>query len=540
MPKQSKKALEEVKKCQGDFAYFCKYLKILDKSGNIVPFKPNYAQKEFYQTLEKNPWIYTLKARQLGMTTAIAAHLFWKVLFTPNFKCAVLAHTQQASKNIFEIYHRFHQYLPKFLKFKCDTSNVNELKFFHGGGLKVSSATSSHFRGSTFNAIHASELCFYNNLKETIASIFQTVADNSEIIIETTANGLNEGYRLWMEDNGFGKLFIPWYTDKTYTSSPLPNKGLNDFERKYKAKYKLTNKQMGWVRKTIDIRCGSDINIFHQEYPASANLAFITTGTKFFNCSFPEALKLEQTGLIEYSPPVQYRSYAMGVDSASGSPTGDYSAAVVVDITDRRKMFVAATYYKKEPLSEFASACLLLGKRYNALACIESNNIGMSVIDRFQMDNYQHLYRRTQYDKIGNQWVEKLGFNTSPQTRPMMLARLQEHINKKWLSPVCQRIKYEINSFVYNQNGKPEAASGQHDDLVFATALALMSIDQADSYTMEVEQKNRPHGIAGVLEWEANTGKLYKNNQGFFDDEPLFKNPMSTEQRLEDKKLGIV
>ena len=66
-----------------------------------------------------------------------------------------------------------------------------------------------------------------------------------------------------------------------------------------------------------------------------------------------------------------------------------------------------------------------------------------------------------------------------------------------------------------------------------------MSIDQADSYTMEVEQKNRPHGIAGVLEWECNTGKLYKDNQGFFDDEPLFKNPMSTEQQL-DKKLGIV
>jgi hypothetical protein len=66
-----------------------------------------------------------------------------------------------------------------------------------------------------------------------------------------------------------------------------------------------------------------------------------------------------------------------------------------------------------------------------------------------------------------------------------------------------------------------------------------MSIDQADSYTMEVEQKSKPHTLAGILEWEANTGKLYKDNQSFFDDEPLFKNPMSTAQQL-DKKLGIV
>ena len=518
MAKQSKKALEEVKKCQEDFDHFCQYLKITNKKGKLVPFKPNTAQKQFYKQLNSNPWIYTLKARQLGMSTAIAARLFWRVLFTPNFKCAVVAHTHPAVKNIFEIYRRFYSNLPSFLQFKYDASSTNELKFFHGGTLKVSSASSSHFRGSTFHAIHVSELCFYTNLKESIAAIFQTATDNAEIIIETTANGLNEGYQLWMEDSGFNKFFIPWFKDRNYkTKLPLPNK--TGWESDYQSEYNLSERQIAWVRQTIDTKCAGDLNIFHQEYPASAALAFITTGTKFFRHTYPEALLISQEGLIEYNPPREYRSYIIGVDTAGGSPDGDYSAACVIDVTNHLAMEVVATYYAHKPISVFAQDILDLSNRYNALVVIESNNHGVAVIEKFQMANYPHLFRRVTYDKAGDRYIEKLGFNTSAQTRPLMLSRIQENINKMSLAPVCQRLKYEINSFVYNNNGRPEAATGQHDDLVFAASLALMGLDQADYYIAEKTLGKRPKTLEEKLRFELNTGKLYSDQQEWNDDE---------------------
>ena len=78
----------------------------------------------------------------------------------------------------------------------------------------------------------------------------------------------------------------------------------------------------------------------------------------------------------------------------------------------------------------------------------------------------------------------------------------------------------EMNTFVYNENGKPEADTGKHDDLVFATGLALMGLDQVDDYEEEVQKEKKPQGIRDVLQWECATGKLYNDHQeNFFDGE---------------------
>ena len=85
------RVLQEIQACATDFHYFCRYLKIVDKKGNVVPFAMNDAQERFMANLEENPWVYILKARQLGMTTVVAARNFWRALLTPNFKVGVLA-----------------------------------------------------------------------------------------------------------------------------------------------------------------------------------------------------------------------------------------------------------------------------------------------------------------------------------------------------------------------------------------------------------------------------------------------------------------
>ena len=40
---------------------------------------------------------------------------------------------------------------------------------------------------------------------------------------------------------------------------------------------------------------------------------------------------------------------------------------------------------------------------------------------------------------------------------------------------------------------KPEADTGKHDDLVFATGLALMGLDQVDDYEEEVSKRKKSH-----------------------------------------------
>ena len=521
---------KEIEKCRDDFFYFCKtYLKIVDKEGKLVPLQPNKAQQRFLYRLEDNPWIYVLKARQLGLTTIIAAKLFHKCLFTPNHKVAVIAHTRDAAKTIFEIYKRYYNNLPKFLRFKTEAANVNELVFFHGGYIKVGSASSNSFRGSTYNSLHLSEFAFYDDITSAIQSVFQTATPNAEIILETTANGINDAMDIWNDQNGFDKLFISWLDGEKYVSNK--KKRFTQIEKGYIGTYKLDPKKANWFADTLRGKCLNNLNTFNQEYPVDPEVAFVTSGQPFFPMHFQVAAKINKIGWQWYSEPQKFRTYIAGVDTASGSPTGDYSSVVIMDVTGGEKGKVVATFYDRIPLKDFTQQVLIGLTKFNPLVCVESNSYGQAIIENLREDGYVHMYRRTKYDKISNRWTENLGFTTTQQSRPILLSRLHQWIAQQKLEVVCPRIMTEMNSFVYNERGKPEADKNKHDDLVMATGLALMCLDQMADFEEEVQRSTRPQGIREKLEWEMRTGKLYndeKNNFYDSEDNPGITSPLNS------------
>ena len=506
----------EIKKCANDFEYFCnRYLKIVDKNGKLVLLQPNTAQQRFLYNLKDNPWTYVLKARQLGLTTIIAARLFHKCLFTPNYKVAVIAHTRDAAKTIFEIYKRYYTNLPKFLKFKTEAANVNELVFFHGGYIKVGSASSNSFRGSTYNSLHLSEFAFYENIEGTIQAVFQTATPNADIILETTANGLNDAQQIWQDTNGFKKLFISWVDGEEYVSKKKVK--FNEIEKKYVETHELDPKKANWFGETLRGKCLNNMNTWNQEYPITAELAFVTSGKKFFPMTFQVGSK-PKIGWQVYDVPQKYRTYVAGVDTASGSPAGDFSSMVIIDVTNREKAKVVATFYDRVPLKEFSNQVLKGLAQFNPLVVVESNSYGLAVIESLQEAAYPHQFRRTKYDKISGRWSEHLGFATTQQSRPVLLSRLHQWISSQWLEPKCDNLKREMNTFVYNEQGKPEADKGKHDDMIFATGLALIGLDQVSDYEEEKQRTDKPVSIEEQLQWELSTGKLYKNNEENFYD----------------------
>ena len=508
---------KEIEKCKNDFDYFCKkYLKIVDKNGNLVLLQPNIAQQRFLYNLEDNPWIYVLKARQLGLTTIIAARLFHKVLFTPHYKVAVLAHTRDAAKNIFEIYRRYYQCLPSFLRFKTEAANVNELVFFHGGYIKVGSASSNSFRGSTYNSLHLSEFAFYDDIESTIQSVFQTATPNADIILETTANGLNDAQNIWQDSNGFEKLFISWLDNPQYVSRKKVR--FSTLEKSYIEDHELDPEKSNWFAETLRGKCLNNINTFNQEYPVTPEIAFVTSGKKFFPITFQVGGGDPPVGWKTYGVPKKYRTYVAGVDTASGSPTGDYSAMVIIDITDRKKAKVVATFYDRIPLREFGKQVLKGLAQFNPLCVVESNSYGLAIIETLREEGYAHLFRRTKYDKISGRWSEHLGFSTTQQSRPVLLSRLHQWVSNNHIDIKCPRIMTEMNTFIYNEKGKPEADKGKHDDLVFATGLALIGIDQADDFEEEVQKEFMPRSNRDILEWEMQTGKMFNKNKDQFWD----------------------
>ncbi len=512
-PSQEKR---EIQRCSSDFHYFCRHLNIVDKVGRLRKLSLHPAQQRYVATAEESNWMYILKARQLGMTTAIAARFFWMALFKPHFQVAVLAHRIESAQSIFEVYRRFYNYLPEHLKFRTEKSNVRELKFFHGGLIRVSTANSENFRGTTHQALHCSEFAFWDDPEKTVASAFQTCGPNAEVVLETTANGMNDAHSMWNKEMGYSKLFFPWSEDPGYISTDKP-KGYHPHVENLSKEFDLAEPQKNWAQRTFETKCMSNWQTFLQEYPLSAEQAFITSGERFFDQVFPNVQSFP--GYRCYEKHESFKVYSIGVDSASGSPSGDYSAFCVIDVTDKENPAVVSTYYNRLSIHEFSERVHEEAMKYEALIVVESNSYGLAVLENLISKGYSHLYRRTQFDKMAGRWVEKLGFNTNSSSRPVMLSRLHEYTAKRKLPINDDRMKCEMNTFVYNARGKPEAESKKHDDMVFAHALALQGMDQIEPLRQERTDRFRPSKVSEVLQFELRTGSIYRGSPDDYEQE---------------------
>tara|TARA_R110000823_G_scaffold206898_2_gene337595 strand:+ start:2260 stop:3852 length:1593 start_codon:yes stop_codon:yes gene_type:complete len=502
----------DIIRCREDFSYFSeKYLKIITKDSELKALVPNPSQIKIVDSIRDNDHMMLLKARQLGSTTIIAAYFFWHTLFNKYTRTAIVAHTDEAVRKIFEIYHLFHEHLPPHLKLETSRSRENEIKFITGSSIRVGSASSQSFRGSTYNLIHASEYAFWTNMEKAIASLFGARTKNAKIVLESTANGMNEAYDLWSSESGYSKMFLSWKLDADYILEKPKFNDPTEEELEYSYKNKLTKPQFNWMINTLRTACANNWNIFNQEYPSEPTDAFVATGAPFFPDNF-DVLD-SKDGYIEYMKPKKFGVYAMGVDTATGSPGGDYSAFMILDVTDRKNIRMAASYYERIPPSLYARKVVEYARRYNAFLVIETNSYGLAVQDHVQGEGHPFMYRTSSFDKVTNAWQNRLGFMTTSKSRPMLYNRLYEYITRGWCNTTCPRFRTEANRLQYNGRGKVEAAPGQHDDMVMATGLALMGLDQVDDIEEEVKKTFSPDGIRGVIEWEMHTGRLWSSSK---------------------------
>lgn len=205
--------------------------KIRDKYGQVVPFKPNWAQRDLYY----NRWYFNviLKARQLGMSTFILIYLLDSCLFEENHAAGVIAHTREDSEELFKNKVRFaYDGLPEWLKntFRATQDTSRKLEFSNGSSITVGTS----LRSGTYQKLHISEYGkiaarYPEKAKEIKTGALNTVQVGQQIFVESTAEGnTGEFYDLCkramdLEAQG-SKLtaldpklhFYPWYRDDGY------------------------------------------------------------------------------------------------------------------------------------------------------------------------------------------------------------------------------------------------------------------------------------------------------------------------------------
>ena len=487
---------------KSDFELFAKeQVRIITKNASqgFVPFEFNAAQKEINKQLEAQlkrtgkVRAIVLKARQQGISTYCAARVFWKTYFTPFTRSVVMAHDSATSDALFNMSRNIIDNMenPPTLQ----KSNAKEILFEHNkSGYRLYTAGAKEAgRGTTPTIAHLSEVAFWQFDEQILAGLFQGISqeNETEVILESTANGASgEFFRLYQGaingDNEYVPIFLPWHITPEYRREAPLEMELTDEEKELVKRYSLDNDQLYWRRLKIG---ESGEKKFIQEYPASAEEAFLVTGNSVFD---QEIVQMYEVRAPDYIRAFDYETsyfednknghldmwvapkfedkFIIGADVALGVGQ-DYSTAVVMN----REREVCALFRDNyvDP-SVFGDILFYLGRYFNnALLAVESNSLGIATLNRLKQMNYVNLYYQTKAASLLNDEGSKPGFRTTISTKPMIIGNLKRAIEEHDIELHSDIILSELRTYVSAENGSTNALAGNYDDTIMALAIAF-------------------------------------------------------------------
>lgn len=525
--------------------YIEKYIKIKNKANQIIDFKLNLPQQRLYDVIKdqkkqnKPVRIIILKARQMGFSTVTESILFKETTTKFNVNTGIITHQDDATTNLFNMSKLMYDKLPLEMKPSLKASNAKELVFNndYGTGLNskircMTAGTSGVGRSYTYTNLHISELAFWpGDKKETMTGLLQAVPNlpGTMIIVESTANGYEYFKDMWDKavngENDFVPLFVGWNELEEY-QMPYNGFELTSEEKMLQENFNLTLEQLTWRRWCIKNNCSGDIEQFKQEYPITPEEAFISTGYCYFN----KEIVINRINKLQDKKPLRtgFFSYQLNGNDISditweddekgyiklykyveeghpyvegGDTAGEGSDRFTGQVIDNSNGEQVATLKKDLDEDEYARQMYCLGMYYNeALIGIE-NNYSTYPTKKLKEYNYPNIYLRELEDNISEKVQDKYGFVTNKATRPIILSILKEVFrdNIWWINDIDTL--REALVFIVNEKGRPEAQSGEHDDLIMGLAITYY-IRTQQRFTVEKIEKEENIKLPFELETE--------------------------------------
>jgi hypothetical protein len=585
-----------------DFPYYAKHnLKIKTKDAELVPFVLNRPQRALWKSMQARiesgaPLrYYLLKARQMGFSTYTQGLLYWVTTTRPFRNSLVVSHEDKSASGLFNKSELFFRFSNPDLRPMTRQANRNELYFANpkpketSKGLEsrilVQTANNKNLGASlTLDFVHLSELARYEELltdvQASMITLLQTVPlrPMTFVIVETTAQGMGYAKDWWdtpEAEDDYEKFFASWVASDEYTHPEPLREGdltrdplskwanevevfetvISELERWYPEKHGDREwqkhealKRLHWRRKTLMAQFRGDLDFFKQEYPLTAEEAFITSGQQVFNTrkivDLTYALKKED-GSIK-NPPATYRHsraergfykapygalrvyrdpqphgvYVLGVDVAEGLKDGDYSTIQVLELPELAQVAVYQDWIKPDDLADVAYD---LGKYYKwGLIAVENNGPGIATNLRLRDHLYYPiLYTREIFDNQQRKYTQKIGWSTNRASKPVMITALRGAIDDDLMRMYDLETLDELMHYVLRKDGSMGAQQGKHDDLLMALAIGL----QAASQKGTLGDRQIRQMVEGSVEWhfanmrdETDDGEYRIGSQFYGDD----------------------
>ena len=500
-----------------NFEPFVERLSIRTKMQTIEKFHPNWAQQELLAAVNeqystgKPVRVIVLKARQLGISTVAEALMFAWVMMHEQTYGLVIAHEIDASEYLLNMTKLYWETFPFKDIYTTKYVSRKELAWEEtGSSIRIATAKNMRAgRSRTINAMHGSEIAFWDRPDEMMLGLRQTIPNHAKsmIILESTANGVgNWFYDTWQNavsgENDYKPLFFPWWNHPEYTATASNLKkealtGLNEDERVLK-KLKVSDDHLIWRRWAVRNLADSNLERFMQEYPSTPEEAFIASGTNVFPIQSLKLVYEPKLGVkgfltrrgnyVEFLPDrsgsltifrkpssdLGWGKYFIGADPTH-TTMGDNACAQVIN---RRTYEQVAVWNGKIDPMTFAEELAKLGAYYNhATISTEVEGPGYATIGRLIEIDYPYIWRNRWADKSPGKISETMGWSTTWKRKEWAIGWLIKLICDRDMTIHDAQTYDEMRTYVTLPNGGygPADGSGRsHDDCVMAMAIACI------------------------------------------------------------------
>ena len=491
-----------------------KYLELLSIQTKAATFERYdydgefaWAQREFVEEIERQynaglpVRIIVLKARQLGLSTVTSMVFYWWAFIHPNTYGMLISKDRSSAASVFEKIQQFWSAFPFRQLFSTSRNSAQRIAWKEtNSSLRTASARNIESgRGETIHCLHGSEVAFWPDPKTLMTGLSKTIPNlpGTIIILESTANGVgNWFHQAWMDavsgKSDFIPLFFPWWRHYEYRREEegdlLKYADLDMYEQKLH-EMGAPMSAIAWRRWAIPNLCSHDENQFKQEYPATPQEAFLSTGTNVFpleklNNVYEDvpyatgflidtgnevAFIEDRTGPVKiFVRPDKNQEYFIGADPSRSAGSGDPACAQVIN---RRTLEQVAVYHRNVDAIEFAKDLMNLGNFFNtAELCPETEGPGYATVG-YLRDRYPKIWHHVWADRHQGRPANSLGWSTNWKRKQWAISQVIYLIGEGAITIHDYTTYAQMQDYVVKDNGEMEGAS-LHDDAVMALAIA--------------------------------------------------------------------
>ena len=459
-----------------------------------------------------------LKARQFGISTYWLVAMLEEVVRNQNVRACLLADEEALAKTLLETGKMVRDRLPYRLPTKYE--NRAQLYFDDpiNGWIDIATSKAKNpCRGRTYSFLHATEPGTWDDPEKKVASVNQAVPTHPNTVLsyEGTANGTgNWWHDFWWDAfnglNDYHAFFFSWFSDPDFDYSlPIVEGDVErimstlDEEEQVLVQMGVELRSLKWRRHHIRNAFFGDLDLFHQEFPATPEEAWLASGRPVFNAKHVARLRPlaqpvlwqgdiamradgEDQGDRHITPnprgplsvwafPHKDRTYVISTDTAEGAESGDW---FVIEVLDKESLDQVAEWRAKLGAGDGARAAAALGYWYNIAYLLPDagDGPGAGTMQVLVELTYPNIGRRPVYGAIGKRTQPRWGWDTNRQTKYLMVNECRQTIGI--LDPPAINsltLIDELREYQVNDDGTYSAPSGRHDDCVEAYCVALMA-----------------------------------------------------------------